>query len=272
MLRVWLFYLFLDVRFIWSDGLHSKLSEAVLRVVPDAGQTGHRGLHRTVAIVADDHAVIDRLQLVYVAALNDLLQAVAQLRFVVYAPPPGDIHVVRLRVLRPKDERRHEFEDERLTIFETRVVQSLQVNDLRVFQRGRPVAVVPFASELEAVKHVLTEGQNVRVIGVQVGVDVPARGLLLFPSVVGPAHDRLVSQRRHPALGPDVVDVQSVAGSGIEQPRMVGVPEEQQVVVALHVGERRPHVRANPALGVFLGERPELTGHKYPESLFSQTE
>lgn len=73
MLRLRLFYLFLDVRFIWSDWLHSKLSEAVLRVVPDTGEPGDRGLHRTIAIVADDHAVIDRLQLVDVAALDDFL-------------------------------------------------------------------------------------------------------------------------------------------------------------------------------------------------------
>ena len=154
-LRLRRFYLFLDVGFIWNDWRHSKLSEAVLRVAPDTGQPALRGLHRTVAIVADDHAVIDRLQLVDVAALDDLLQPVAQLRFVVYAPPPGHVHVVRLRILRPEHERRHEFEDERLAVFETRVVQGLQVNDLRVFQRGRPVAVIPFASELEAVKHVL---------------------------------------------------------------------------------------------------------------------
>ena len=73
MLRLRCFYLFLDVGFIWSDGLHSKLSEAVLRVVPDTGQPGNRGLHRAVTIVADDSAVIDGLQLVDVAALNDLL-------------------------------------------------------------------------------------------------------------------------------------------------------------------------------------------------------
>jgi hypothetical protein len=49
-LRLRLFYLFLDVRFIWSDGLHSKPSEAVLRVVPDPGESEHRSLHRMVAI------------------------------------------------------------------------------------------------------------------------------------------------------------------------------------------------------------------------------
>ena len=150
-LRLRLFYMFLDVRFIWSDWLHSKLSEAVLRVVPDPGESGHRGLHRTVAIVADDHAVIDRLQLVHVAALDDLLQAVAQLRFVVYAPPPGDVHVVRLRVLRPKDKRGHEFEDERLAVFETRVVQCRQVYNLRVFQPRDAIAVVALPAELESV-------------------------------------------------------------------------------------------------------------------------
>ena len=61
------------------------------RVIPDAGESGHRGLHWTVAIVADDHVVIDSLQFIYVAALDELLQAVAQLRFIVYAPPPGHV-------------------------------------------------------------------------------------------------------------------------------------------------------------------------------------
>ena len=127
-------------------------------------------------------------------------------------------------------------------------------------------------SELEAVKHDLAEGQSVRVIGVQVGGHVPARGLLLFPSVVGLAHDRLVSQRRDPVLEPDIGAFRSSRGRITSTHGRFGMRDEEQVVVALHVGERRPHVRANPALGVFLGERPELTGHKYPESLFSQTE
>lgn len=70
------------------------------RVIPDAGESGHRGLHWTVAIVADDHAVIDGLQFIYVAALDELLQAVAHLRFIVYAPPPGHVYAVHLRTLR----------------------------------------------------------------------------------------------------------------------------------------------------------------------------
>ena len=99
-LRLRRFYLFLDVGFIWNDWRHSKLSEAVLRVAPDTGQPALRGLHRTVAIVADDHAVIDGLQFIYVAALDELLQAVAHLRFIVYAPPPGHVYAVHLRTLR----------------------------------------------------------------------------------------------------------------------------------------------------------------------------
>ena len=67
-------------------------------------------------------------------------------------------------------------------------------------------------SELEAVKHDLAEGQSVRVTGVQVGGHVPARGLLLFPSVVGLAHDRLVSQRRDPILEPDIGAFRSSRG------------------------------------------------------------
>ena len=124
MLRVRLFYLFLT--FLWSDGLHSKLSEAILRVIP-VGESGHRTLYRTVAIIANDHAVIDGLQLVYVAAFDDLLQVGTQLCFVVSAPPPQHVHVVRLRALRFQHERRHKFRDERLAVFETRGVQDLQV-------------------------------------------------------------------------------------------------------------------------------------------------
>ena len=124
MLRVRLFYLFLT--FLWSDGLHSKLSEAILRVIP-VGESGHRTLYRTVAIIANDHVVIDGLQLVYVAAFDDLLQVGTQLCFVVSAPPPQHVHVVRLRALRFQHERRHKFRDERLAVFETRGVQDLQV-------------------------------------------------------------------------------------------------------------------------------------------------
>nr|WP_182022432.1 hypothetical protein [Haloquadratum walsbyi] len=69
-------------------------------MIPDAGESGHRGLHWTVAIVADDHVVIDSLQFIYVAALDELLQAVAHLRFIVYAPPPGHVYAVHLRTLR----------------------------------------------------------------------------------------------------------------------------------------------------------------------------
>jgi len=85
-------------------------------VVPDPVEPGNRGFDRTGAVVADDQAVIDGLQLVYVAALDELLQAVAQLRGVVSAPSPGNGHVLRLRVLRPEDERRHEFEDTVVTV------------------------------------------------------------------------------------------------------------------------------------------------------------
>ena len=224
MLRVWLFYLILEVRFIWSDCLHSKLPEAVLRVVSDAGDPGDGGLHRTVAIVADDHAVIDRLQLVYVAALNDLLQAVAQLRFVVSAPPPRNVLVVSVRILRLQHERRHEFEDERLTVFETRVVQCRQVYNLRVFQPRDAIAVVALPAELEAVQDALIEREDVVPVSVEVRVDVPLRRLLLFPCTVGLAHDRLVGECRVAALDADVVGVQRVSRSGVEKPRVRRLP------------------------------------------------
>lgn len=55
--------------------------------------------------------MIDSLQLVDIAALDDLLQAVTQLCFVVSAPPLQHVHVVRGRVLRLQHEQRHEFED-----------------------------------------------------------------------------------------------------------------------------------------------------------------
>jgi len=57
--------------------LDPNLSEVVLRVVPDARETVLRGFDRAVAVVADGHALIDRLQIVLVAPFDDLLQAVA---------------------------------------------------------------------------------------------------------------------------------------------------------------------------------------------------
>ncbi len=74
------------------------------RVSPDIAVS--TGPDRTVAIGAADHAVIDSLQLADAAALDELLQAVAQLCFIVYAPP-RHVHGGHLRVLRPEDERRH---------------------------------------------------------------------------------------------------------------------------------------------------------------------
>lgn len=57
MLRIRLFYLFFDVHL--SDWLHSKLSEAVIRVIPDVGEPGDCGLYRTVAIVVVDPLVAE---------------------------------------------------------------------------------------------------------------------------------------------------------------------------------------------------------------------
>lgn len=122
MLRILLFYLFLKIGLVLSDWLHSKLSGAILRVVPDTSESGDRGFNRTVTVVANDHAMINCLQLVYVTALNNLLQTVAQLRFIIYPPPPGDAYIICVWVLRSRDERYHEFKDERLAVFEMRIV------------------------------------------------------------------------------------------------------------------------------------------------------
>ena len=101
--------------------------------------------------------MVYRLQLVDITTFDDFLQTAAQLRFVIDSPPPRHVYVVRCWILRPEYERRHELEDERLAVFETRVVQFVEVHDLRVLQRGRAVAVVALATELESIKHILTQ-------------------------------------------------------------------------------------------------------------------
>ena len=109
-----------------------------------------RGLHRPVALVGDHLPVVHRLELVHLALLQHLFLAFAEIAAVLL-PPPRDILVVGVWVLRLQHKRRHEFEDERLTVFEARVVQRLQVYDLRVFQARDAVAVVALPAELEAV-------------------------------------------------------------------------------------------------------------------------
>ena len=91
-----------------------------------------RGLHRTVAFVGDHLAVVYGPELVHLPLFQHLLLAFTEIAAALL-PPPQDILVVGVRVLRLQHERRHEFEDERLAVFETRVVRRLQIHDLRVF-------------------------------------------------------------------------------------------------------------------------------------------
>ena len=220
-----------------------------------------RGLHRAVALVGDHLPVVHGLKLVHLALLQHLLLAFTEIAAVLL-PPPRHVLVVSVRVLRLQHERRHEFEDECLTVFETRVVQRPQVYDLRVFQPRDAVAVVALPAELEAVQGALIEREDVVAVGVEVRVDVPLRRLLLLPCVVGLPHDGLVGERRVAALHADVVRVQRVSRPGIEEPRMRRLPHQEQVVVGLDVGKPAPEVRSDAALRVLLGERPELAGHE----------
>ncbi len=77
---------------------------------------------------------------------------------------------------------------------------------------GTDIAVVALAAELEAVVEVIVEGKHVVIgvggaLGVQKGVDVPARGPVVLSGVVWPPLDRLVGQRRVATLAANVVDV-----------------------------------------------------------------
>lgn len=114
---------------------------------------------------------------------------------------------------------------------------------LGVLQRGLTVAVVAFPTELHALQSSLAQRECRGVIGVQIGMNVPFRRLLLLPLVLAPTHDRLVSQRRMPAVSADVVHVQRISGPRIQQPRVVGLALKEQVVVGLHVGSQPPVAR-----------------------------
>jgi hypothetical protein len=98
-------------------GLDAEFTKAVFRVVADAGDPDLRGLDWPVTLVSNDHAVVDGLQLVDFAAFDDFLQALAELGFVIDAPP-RNVYAIRGEVFRPEDEQRHEFEDVRLAVLE----------------------------------------------------------------------------------------------------------------------------------------------------------
>ena len=173
----------------------------------------------------------------------------------------------RLGVLRLQHERRCHLHEEGLTVFEPGVVPVIEADNLRVLQPRDTVAVVPFAPELEAVKHVLAQRERIGVIGVQVGVDVPLRGLLLA-SALRLVHDRLVGKCRVPALRAAVVRVQRVSRAAVEKPPIGRVPHQEQVVVGFDVRQAAPEVRSDAALRVLFGERPELAGGEHPVEHF----
>jgi len=232
-------------------------------VRPDPLESVLRGLHRAVAEELHDLSVIDRLQPEHLTLFEDLLLTEPQV-VAVLGPPPRDGAVVRVGILRLHHERRYEFDEVRLCAFEPRVVQFgfVEVYHLRVLQLNLAVAVVALAAELEALQHILAEREHRRVIGVEVGVNVPFRRLLLLPLVFPAAHDGLVSERRVAAVDAEIMRVQRVPSAGIEKPRMHRLPLEEEVVVGLEVRQAAPEGRADARLTAFLGERPELTGHE----------
>jgi len=144
-------------------------------VTADPEDAALRGLHRTVALGGDHLPVVHRLKLVHLALLQHLLFAFTEIT-AVFLPPLRNVLVVSVRILRLQPERRQEFADERLAVFETRVVQRLQVHDLRVFQPCDAVAVVALPAELEPVQGALIEREDV----IAVGVDVPEYSVIVW--------------------------------------------------------------------------------------------
>ena len=71
-----------------------------------------------------DHLLVHGLELGHLASLQRLLLAFAEIA-VVLLPLPRHVLLMSVLVLRLQHERRHEFEDERLTVFETGVIQRL---------------------------------------------------------------------------------------------------------------------------------------------------
>ena len=64
-------------------------------------------------------------------------------------------------------------------------------------------------------------------------------------------------------MNTQIMRVQVVTSASIKQPRVHRFPLEEQIVVALYIRQAAPEVRADAALGVFFGERPELTRHEH---------
>lgn len=87
-------------------------------MVPDTSDPGHCGLDRTVSLVVDHDAVSDRLQ---------PLPSPPSMTFSCCfrsCASPAPLHHQRtamFRIYRPEDERRHEVEDERFGVFDSRV-------------------------------------------------------------------------------------------------------------------------------------------------------
>lgn len=96
-----------------------------------------------------------------------------------------------------------------------------------VLQCDLAIAVVSFAAKLEAGQHVLAEWQDCGVIGVQVGLDVPVRGLALSVLICRASHDGLVRECRMTALDAEIMCVQCIPGARIQQPRLSWLPMDE---------------------------------------------
>lgn len=137
---------------------------------PNPGDTALRCFNRTVTLVRNHLPVVHGLKSIHVALLQHLLLALTE-RGAIRGPPPRNVSIVGVRILGLQHERRHELKKERLTVFEPRVVQCLQVDYLCVFQPCDTVAVVTLPAELEAVQSPLLNRQNSVPISVEVRVD-----------------------------------------------------------------------------------------------------
>jgi hypothetical protein len=143
-----------------------------------------------------------------------------------------------------------QFDAVRVCARESVVVECIEVDDPCRFEVGHPVAVVALPPDLDRVEFVLAEREYPRVVGVQVRVQIPARGLPVANVVRGPPDERLRGDRRMAALSTEWVRVQRVAWPTVEQPRLCRVPVDEQVVVAFDRWESTAEVRPGSRPGV----------------------
>lgn len=100
-----------------------------------------RSLDRTITLIRDDLSVVHGLKRVQISLFDHLFGAFPQ-RVPFHTPPPRYVLIDSVRGRGFEHEQRHEFETKRFALAKPRVVERVEIDELRLLEPSCPIPVV----------------------------------------------------------------------------------------------------------------------------------